>query len=89
MGNQQSTTLQDCLIAVVGPGNLAFPSKPFYQFTDVKPYNLDIHVTPIAVTYPSTNDEVAGIVKCAAKHGAKVQGRSGGHSYGNFGMHIS
>jgi FAD/FMN-containing dehydrogenase len=85
MGNQQSSTVHDCLTSVVGPGNLALPNKPFFQITDVKPYNLDIQVSPIAVTYPSSNEEVAGIVKCAVENNAKVQARSGGHSYGNFG----
>jgi FAD/FMN-containing dehydrogenase len=86
MGNQQSSILHDCLTSIVDTGTIAFPSKPFFQLTDVRPYNLDIHVSPIAVTYPSTNEEVAGIVKCAAENSAKVQARSGGHSYGNFGM---
>lgn len=85
MGQDQSSVLQSCLTNAIAPGNLAFPSKPFYQLTDVKPYNLDIQVHPIAVTYPETNAEVSAIVKCAADHEAKVQPRSGGHSYGNFG----
>lgn len=85
MGQEQFSVLQNFLTGVVGPGNIAFPSNPFYQLTDVKPYNLNIHVLPLAVTYPSTNNEVAGIVQCAAENDAKVQPRSGGHSYGNFG----
>ncbi|QDS74848.1 hypothetical protein FKW77_003035 [Venturia effusa] len=86
MGQGQSSAggLQDCLTSAVGSGNLAVPSKPFYQQTDVKPYNLDIHVHPVAVTYPQTNEDVAAIVRCAKEHEAKVQPRSGGHSYGNF-----
>jgi FAD/FMN-containing dehydrogenase len=86
MGNQQSSALSNCLTSVVGQGNVAFPSKPFFQLSDVKPYNLDIPVSPLAVTYPTSNEQVAGVVKCAADNNAKVQAKSGGHSYGNFGM---
>lgn len=89
MGQDQSSVLPDCLTSAVGAENIALPNKPFYQLTDVKAYNLDIHVHPIAVTYPETNAEVAGIVQCAAEYGAKVQARSGGHSYGNFGTSCS
>lgn len=89
MGQEHSAVLQDCLISAVGPGNLAFPSEPLYQLKHVKPYNLDIHVHPVAVTYPESNTEVAAIVQCAADNEVKVQARSGGHSYGNFGTFSS
>ncbi|OMP89069.1 Reticuline oxidase [Diplodia seriata] len=77
--------LQSCLTtAVGGDANVAFPSDLLYQITDVKPYNLDISVTPTAVTYPDSAEQVAGIVACAAQYDHKVQARSGGHSYGNY-----
>jgi FAD/FMN-containing dehydrogenase len=88
MGNSPSTALSRCLAGAVDANLdlLAFPGKPFYQFTDVKAYNLDIPVTPAAVTYPQTSDHVAAIVKCAASAQVKVQARCGGHSYGNYGI---
>jgi FAD/FMN-containing dehydrogenase len=61
------------------------PSSPNYQ-SSVDPLNLNIPVHPAAITYPSTTEEVAGVVKCAAESGYKVQAKGGGHSYGNFGM---
>jgi FAD/FMN-containing dehydrogenase len=64
---------------------VAFKGDLFYQFTAVKPYNLDIPITPAAVTFPKTKEQVSAIVKCAAAGGYKVQARSGGHSYGNYG----
>lgn len=88
MGNQQSSTLHNCLVSVVDPGMVAFPSKPFFQLLDVRPYNLDIHVSPLAVAYPESNEQVVGIVKCAMENDAKIQARSGGHSYGNFGVYL-
>ncbi|OCL13266.1 Glucooligosaccharide oxidase [Glonium stellatum] len=88
MGNTSSTAVGTCLSNAVSGNNalLAFPNKPLYQLTDVKPYNLDIPVTPAAVTYPQTADHVAAIIKCATKSNLKVQPRCGGHSYGNYGI---
>lgn len=83
---QKASVLEVCLTGAVGPANVAFPSKPLYLLKDVKRYNLDIEVRPIAVTYPDTNAKVAAIVKCASDFGAKVQAKSGGHGYGNFGI---
>lgn len=86
MGNSTSVAVHDCLVDAVG-GNedlLAFSNDPLFQVSDVHPYNLDIDITPAAVTYPETADHIAGIVKCAAGAQLKVQARSGGHSYGNY-----
>jgi FAD/FMN-containing dehydrogenase len=81
--------MEVCLKAAVG-GNgdlVAFPSKVLYQIQDVKPYNMDVAVHPVAVTYPKTADQVSEIVKCAtATAGYTVQPRGGGHSYANYGM---
>ncbi|TLS29324.1 hypothetical protein PpBr36_02156 [Pyricularia pennisetigena] len=92
MGNQPSS-LQTCLTDVCAGqsncvGYAAFTNDPIYQLTWVKPYNLDptTAVNPIAVVRPNTAEQVAGVVKCAAANGKKVQAKSGGHSYGNYGM---
>ncbi|OJD38903.1 glucooligosaccharide oxidase [Diplodia corticola] len=83
--NSSSPGLQSCLTtAVGGAANVAFPSDLLYQISDVKPYNLDISVTPAAVTYPDSAEQVAAIITCAAQYNHKVQARSGGHSYGNY-----
>ncbi|KAJ7483147.1 hypothetical protein FB451DRAFT_1393288 [Mycena latifolia] len=41
---------------------------------------------PVAVTRPTTSEDVAKIVQCAVASAVKVQARSGGHSYGNYGI---
>lgn len=87
MGNAPSTAVSKCLSSAVG-GNtklLAYKETPLYQIQHVKPYNLDINITPAAVTYPQTAEHVAAIVKCAADNNLKVQPRCGGHSYANYG----
>lgn len=80
-----SNNLKICLQhALIGSGSVAFAGDPFYQAADVNRYNLNIPVTPAAVTFPTSSQQVAAIVKCAADNGYHVQARSGGHSYGNY-----
>ncbi|KAJ5189057.1 FAD-binding type 2 [Penicillium cf. griseofulvum] len=66
-------------------GRFAFAGDPFYDRI-VNRYNLNIPVTPAAMAFPTSSQQVAAIVKCAAEHGYPVQARSGGHSYGNHGL---
>ncbi|KLU83739.1 hypothetical protein MAPG_02790 [Magnaporthiopsis poae ATCC 64411] len=92
MGNSPSS-LQTCLNQVCAGQNgcvgyPVFNGDPLYQVAWVKPYNLDsaAAVNPVAVVRPRTAEQVAGVIKCAAANGKKVQAKSGGHSYGNYGL---
>lgn len=87
MGNFSGSPLQWCLLAAVAGdrSRVAFPSDPLYQINAVHPYNLNIPVQPAAVTFPNSSTEIEKIVTCATQEGYKVQSRSGGHSYGNYG----
>jgi len=80
-------SVNSCLINALGGNHelIAFPSKPLYQFTDVQRWNLAIEVVPAAVTYPKTTEQVAEIIRCATETDMKVQPKSGGHSYANYG----
>ncbi|KAK3369791.1 hypothetical protein B0T24DRAFT_633286 [Lasiosphaeria ovina] len=87
MGNSPSA-LQQC-IDTVGNGRsgfAAYPSNPFYQISWAKPYNLDVRVTPAAVVRPQTAQDISGIIQCATVNNVKVQAKSGGHSYANYGL---
>ncbi|KAI1451912.1 Glucooligosaccharide oxidase [Annulohypoxylon moriforme] len=88
MGQTPSTPLSDCLNAVCnGRDNcVAFPDNPLYQISWVNRYNLEIPVAPVAVTRPSTAQDVSDFIKCAVANNVKVQPKSGGHSYANFGL---
>ncbi|KAK5659792.1 hypothetical protein OQA88_1003 [Cercophora sp. LCS_1] len=88
MGNSGSTQLQACLNGVANgrSGFVGYPSNPLYQIQWVKPYNLDVHVTPAAVVRPETAQDVSNIIICAKESGVKVQAKSGGHSFGNYGL---
>ncbi|KAI1859489.1 uncharacterized protein JN550_012007 [Neoarthrinium moseri] len=88
MGQGSSTPLADCLNAVCNSRSdcVAYPDNPLYQISWVKRYNLDIAVTPVAVTRPDSAEDVSGFIKCAVQNNVKVQPKSGGHSYANFGV---
>ncbi|KAF3000281.1 hypothetical protein E8E13_008380 [Curvularia kusanoi] len=88
MGNTSSSAVQTCLESALGgnPTLLAVQGSPLFEIAHVRPYNLGYAVTPAAVTYPETSEQVAEIVKCALNNNLKVQPRSGGHSYANYGI---
>lgn len=87
MGN---STITRCLVAALGGHSnlVAFPSQANFSSDIVRPYNLDYPAIPAAVTYPQTAHQVVRIVQCASESGYKVQPKSGGHSYGNYGPKI-
>ncbi|EED15794.1 hypothetical protein TSTA_009190 [Talaromyces stipitatus ATCC 10500] len=78
--------LSTCLLAALASNHsvVVTPSSPNYN-SSLTIYNLNIPILLAAVTYPSTTEEVAGVVKCAAEGNYKVQAKGGGHSYGNYG----
>jgi hypothetical protein len=85
-GHSAPVGLQSCLQAAI-PSNLVSSASTnlLYKLTDVKPYNLNVPVAPVAVTYPQTTAHVQAIIKCAAANKVNVQAKGGGHSYANYG----
>lgn len=85
---QGNTTFLQCLLVALNgkEESIANPSGTNYTaLVDSYRYNFDYAVVPQAIVYPETVNEVAATVECAAGYGVKVQARSGGHSYGNYG----
>lgn len=87
MGNSNSSPLETCLNGVFNgiADSVSYPSNILYQFDWVKAYNLNLPVTPAAVTRPHTSEQIAQVIQCAVDNDVKVQARSGGHSYANYG----
>ncbi|ETN39638.1 uncharacterized protein HMPREF1541_05864 [Cyphellophora europaea CBS 101466] len=85
---QVDNNLRDCLIEAANgdKGRVAWHSKFAFDILDVHRYNLRYDTNPAAVTYPESAEEVGAIVKCAAAAKVPVQARSGGHSFGNYGI---
>lgn len=81
----QTTRVSSALFGICGEDYVSLPGDSRYTEWS-KSYNLDEPVVaePAAVVRPRTAQEVAGVVKFAAKNGYKVQAKSGGHSYANF-----
>ncbi|KAH7466832.1 hypothetical protein FOMA001_g16572 [Fusarium oxysporum f. sp. matthiolae] len=81
--------LRKCLDSVcAGADNcVRYPAsgenREYFQWAS--PFNLGRIVLPAAVVRPSTDEQVSGFVQCAADSNVKVQARSGGHSYANYG----
>ncbi|EXK36009.1 hypothetical protein FOMG_09198 [Fusarium oxysporum f. sp. melonis 26406] len=82
--------LRKCLDSVcAGADNcVRYPAsgenREYFQWAS--PFNLGRIVLPAAVVRPSTDEQVSGFVRCAADSNVKVQARSGGHSYANYGV---
>lgn len=83
-----TTSLKSCILSAVDNDSTlaAFKGDLLYQTLAVKVYNLNYPVTPAAVTFPTSSTQVSEIVQCANQLGYKVQAKSGGHSYANYGI---
>ncbi|KAG8862475.1 hypothetical protein FRB96_001546 [Tulasnella sp. 330] len=80
---QARSALTSCLtttsVTIQSPGQPGFA-------TASRAFNRRFTYTPAAITYPTTAQQVASIVKCGAAQGLSVTARSGGHSYAAFGL---
>ena len=74
-------TVSDCLTQKNVPIRLS-SSSDFAQLS--KPFNLRLQYTPAVIVLPRTVRHVQDAVVCANQNGAKVQAKSGGHSYASY-----
>ena len=79
----QSTPLTACLARSSIP--FSSPSSPNFHNLS-QPYNLRLPYRPAAIVLPTIPVQISATIRCAASAGVKVQARSGGHSYGSFGL---
>ncbi|KAG9085503.1 hypothetical protein FS749_004368 [Ceratobasidium sp. UAMH 11750] len=68
------------------PGAVLTPSSPSYNDSATANWNLRLQYRPAAIVYPKTSLDVQKYVRCGAKFGVAVVGRSGGHSYASYGV---
>lgn len=80
---QKRSSLTNCLTAASVPQNLP-GSADFNQA--IKPFNLRIPFTPIAVAAPTTVAQVQAAVACGVSNNATISAKSGGHSYASHGL---
>ncbi len=79
--DSRQNSLSGCLASKNVPTSLIASSD---WSSLISPYNLRLAYTPAAVTLPTTVQQIADSVLCAAGAGVKVQAKSGGHSYASF-----
>ena len=79
----ERSAITDCLTAAKVPQNLPGTAN----FTQaIKPFNLRLPYTPVAVAVPSTVAQVQAAVSCGVKLGITISPKSGGHSYASHGI---
>lgn len=83
--HKSTPSIESCLNNVCAGRSdcVQFPNqKNAGEDTWMVPFNLGRTVTPAAIVRPKDAQEVANIVRCAAKHEVKVQATAGGHGWG-------
>ncbi|KAK0115650.1 hypothetical protein ONS96_014096 [Cadophora gregata f. sp. sojae] len=80
---QKRASVTDCLNAVNVPRSLP-GSANFTQA--IKPFNLRLPFTPVAVAVPSTVPQVQAAVACGVQYKFAVTAKGGGHSYASHGI---
>jgi len=78
-----TTALADCLTSNAVPQLKSTDSK--YALA-IKPFNLRLPFTPIAVAQPTTVAQVQAAVACGVAQNVTVTPKSGGHSYASHGL---
>jgi hypothetical protein len=75
--------IQDCLTTAKVP-QLTPGTANFTQA--IKPFNLRLPYTPVAVAQPTTTQHVQDAVACGVKLGIQVTPKGGGHSYASHSL---
>ncbi len=80
---QKRATVADCLTSA-GVPRFVPGSADFTQA--IKPFNLRLPFTPVAVAQPSTVPQVQAAVTCGVQNKLLVTAKGGGHSYASHGI---
>ncbi|KAG9254261.1 uncharacterized protein F5Z01DRAFT_681359 [Emericellopsis atlantica] len=78
---------QESLNACLEAANLTYVDEGSATWEKaIQPHNLRVPVTPRAIVYPTSAEEVQAAVLCAVQSEIKVAAKSGGHSYASMGL---
>ncbi|KAL8279006.1 hypothetical protein RQP46_008675 [Phenoliferia psychrophenolica] len=81
--SKKRPSLEECL----GKAKLSPVSSSSSSYKkDIEPFNTRINPTPAAVVFPNSAADVGAAVRCASAAGVPVSAKSGGHSYGSYGL---
>ncbi|KAJ1023590.1 hypothetical protein NDA16_003207 [Ustilago loliicola] len=81
------TQLHNCLSSIGGSPQLSYPQDSSYANLSSS-YNPLFHYSPLLIALPTSETELASIVKCVSTHQGqyKLSPRSGGHSYESYSL---
>ena len=83
---QSSANTPAALNACLADKKVPYIPRDSAQWTkQIKPYNLRLPFTPLAIALPTTVNHIRDAVKCGDQYKVRVSAKSGGHSYGSFG----
>ena len=78
-----TTALTDCLTSSSVPQLVSSDTK---FASAIKPFNLRLPFTPVAVAQPTTVSQVQAAVACGVSQNVTITPKSGGHSYASHGI---
>lgn len=86
-GRRSLRARQESLNACLEAANLTYVDEGSAIWEQaIQPHNLRVPVTPRAIVYPTSAEEVQAAVLCAVQSEIKVSAKSGGHSYASMGL---
>lgn len=78
---------QESLNACLDAAELTYVDVNSDDWADaIEPHNLRVPVTPKAVVYATTTEQIQDAVLCGVDSGIKIAAKSGGHSYASMGL---
>lgn len=78
---------QEGLNACLEAASLDYVDESSESWEDaIEPNNLRVPITPRAVVYATSTEDIQAAVLCGAEAGIKIAAKSGGHSYASMGL---
>lgn len=86
LSQDQTDSFESC-VGHLGDRDLTVVTSSSSNYTNLtQAFNLKYPFDPQAVIFPTSSEEVAQVVGCAFHSNLSISARSGGHSYGGYGL---